>query len=446
MCIEKMRELSLAALFVSLVALSSASAQAPTAMAAAIENPGTPIEKLEFQGADIRSVIYFLADYGKVNVVVSPGVSGTVTIAVRNVTWKQGLDIIGRTYELAIVYEQEGYIRVLPAKTYREEVTANEQHKMTKLTLTPLKTEIIRINNSTSDDVSKAVAGLLTPRGKVTSDSRTNSLILQEIPENIPQIKDFISQLDLPPRQIMISAKLIEVNTKFLREWGTKLGFNTTGSIGRNVITQDGLSDGVTGLVTDPFGSYTLNLLHPDYSLEGLLEAVETSGSGRILAHPEITTIENKEARIQMGQKIPIKQFDASGNVTTVFEEVGTILRVTPHITADDHILMELSPERSFAEIGAQGVIISTNNAQTTVIVKNNQTAVIGGLTTEDETVTKSGIPFLKDIPVVGFFFSYNKITRESRDLIIFVTPTIIESSLASVPTGAGSAAAENGQ
>lgn len=444
MRVEKMKMWSVVALIVSLVSLSSASAQAQNATAAAIENPGKPIEKLEFQGADIRSVIYFLADYGKVNVVVSPGVSGTVTISVRDVTWKQGLDIIGRTYGLAVVYEQEGYIRVLPAKTYREEITATEQHKMNKLTLTPLATKIVRINNSTSDDVSKAVAGLLTERGRVTSDARTNSLILREIPENIPEILDFISQLDLPPRQIMISAKLIEVNSKFLREWGTKLGFSTSGSIGRNVITQNGVSDGVTGLVTDPFGSYTLNLIHPDYGLEGLLEAVETSGNGRILAHPEITTIENKEARIQMGQKIPIKQFDASGNVTTIFEEVGTILRVTPHITADDQILMELSPERSFAEIGAQGVIISTNNAQTTVIVKNNQTAVIGGLTTEDETYTRTGIPFLKDVPILGFFFSYTKKSRESRDLIIFVTPTIIESSIASVPSGAGSAAAEN--
>lgn len=244
----------------------------------------------------------------------------------------------------------------------------------------------------------------------------------------------------------MISAKLVEVNSKFLREWGTRMGFQTSATVGRNLLTSDAVSDGVTGLVTDPFGSYTFNLIHPDYSLDALLEAVETSGNGRILAHPEITTIENKEARIQMGQKIPIKQFDASGNVTTIFEEVGTILRVKPHITADDQILMELSPERSFAEIGPQGVVISTNNAQTTVVVKNNQTAVIGGLTTEDESITKSGIPFLKDIPIVGFFFSYNKTIRESRDLIIFVTPTIIESSLASVPTGAGSAAAENDQ
>ena len=446
MRVKKMRKCSLAALFVFLVAVSGVSAQEPNAAAAALENPGKPIEKLEFQGADIRSVIYFLADYGKVNVVVSPDVSGTVTIAVRNVTWKQGLDIIGRTYDLAIVYEQEGYIRVLPAPVYREEVTSNEKHKMEKLTLTPLKTEIIRINNSTSDDVSNAVAGLLTSRGRVISDPRTNSLILREIPEKIPEIKNFISQLDLPPRQIMISAKLIEVNSKFLREWGTRLGFTTTGSIGRNTISQDGVSDGVTGRVSDPFGSYTLNLLHPDYSLDGLLEAVESSGKGRILAHPEITTIENKEARIQMGQKIPIKQFDASGNVTTIFEEVGTILRVTPHITADDMILMELHPERSFAEIGPQGVIISTNNASTTVVVKNNQTAVIGGLTTEDENVTKSGIPFLKDIPIVGFFFSYTKKTRESRDLIIFVTPTIIENSLASSSSGAGSGAIENGQ
>ncbi|MFQ5607451.1 MAG: secretin N-terminal domain-containing protein, partial [Candidatus Zixiibacteriota bacterium] len=300
-----------------------------------------------------------------------------------------------------------------------------------KQTLTPLETEIIRINNSTSNDVSKAVAGLLTDRGKVSSDPRTNSLILQEIPENIPKIIDFITELDLPPRQIMISAKLIEVNSKFLQELGTRLGFTANGTSGQATVNSAGTSDGVTGRITDPFGTYSFNLVHPDYTVDGLVNAIISDGNGKILAHPEITTIENKQARIQMGQKIPIKQFDESGNVTTIFEQVGTILHVTPHITADDQILMELKPERSFAEIGAQGVVISTNNASTNVIVHNGQTAVIGGLTTDDENTTESGIPVLKDIPVLGYLFSYSKKTRESRDLIIFVTPTIIESTLA---------------
>lgn len=394
------------------------------------KDPGTPIEKLEFQGADIRSVVYFLADYGDVNVVVDPDVKGTVTISVRNVLWRQGLEIIGRTYDLAIVDESDGFIRVVPRAEYHAEMTEMERYKKDRQELAPLTTEIVRINNSTAVDVSKAVEGLLTARGKVTPDSRTNSVILQDVPENIPTIQEYIGKLDLPPRQIKISAQLIEMNSNYLYELGMRFEFfgqdNGDPSFS-NTATSDGASR-----VADPFGSYSFSVVDTDWFLDGVLHTVVADGKAKVLAHPEITTIENKQARIQMGQKIPIKQFDESGNVTTTFEEVGTILHVTPHITADNQILMELNPERSFAEISSAGVIISTNNAQTNVIVENGQTAVIGGLTTEDEIESEAGIPVLKDIPLLGNLFKYRTKDVESRDLIILVTPTIVEGTLAS--------------
>lgn len=391
-----------------------------------------PIKKLEFQGADIRSVIYFLADYGGVNVVVAPKVEGTVTISVKNVTWEQGLDIIGRTYGLAIVKEDAGYYRVLPAVDYRDEERQVNEHLLSKENLTTLDTRIIRIGNSTAENISKAIKGLMTSRGKVTADSRTNSIILQEVPDKIDRIVDFISELDAPPRQIKISAQLIEVNTDYLSEIGVFIGFNATTTSGSATISNSATSDG-SSLVTSPFGEYTFSIVDPDYDIMAKVAALVADGKGKIIAHPEITTIENSEARIQMGQKIPIKQFDQSGNVTTVFEEVGTILTVTPHITSDNMILMKLRPERSFAEIGPQGVVISTNNAETNVIVRDGQTSVIGGLTTQDEVESEVGIPLLKDIPIIGNLFRYKKKTRVSRDLIIFVTPTIIPYDLATV-------------
>ncbi len=406
------------------------------AQSADVQAPGTPIEKLEFQGADIRTVIYFLADYGDVNVVVAPDVKGSVTISVKNVTWKQGLEIIGRTYELAIVYEESGYIRVLPASVYRQETTDIEKHKLDKQTLTPLQTMIIRINNSTSEDVVNAVEGLLTIRGKAISDPRTNSIILRDVPDNIPEMQRFIAELDQPPRQIKISTQLLEVNSKYLLELGAELAFSTTGTSGATAISNTGATTGVTDRVADEFGRYKVGAINPDWTLDALVATIVSDGKGRIVAHPEITTIENKEARIQMGQKVPIKQFDRSGNVTTIFEEVGTILRVTPHITADDHVLMQLSPERSFAEISAAGVIISTNNASTNIIVRDGQTAVIGGLTTEDSNELEVGIPIIKDIPILGNLFKYTKKTKESRDLIILVTPTIVQQDLASNTAG----------
>ncbi len=402
------------------------------AQSASEQKPGTPIEKLEFQGADIRTVIYFLADYGNVNVVVAPKVTGSVTVSVKNVTWKQGLEIIGRTYDLAIVYEEGGYIRVLPAETYRTEITDIEKHKLTKQTLSPLVTRIIHINNSTSGDVVKAVEGLLTIRGRVVSDPRTNSIILQDVPDNIPEMERFIAELDQSPRQIKISTQLLEVNSKYLLELGTELAFTTNGSSNSTALNNSAQTKGVTDRVTDEFGSYKFGAINSSWTVDALISTIVSDGKGKIVAHPEITTIENKEARIQMGQKVPIKQFDRSGNVTTIFEQVGTILRVTPHITADDKVLMELNPERSFAEISAAGVIISTNNAHTNIIVHDGQTAVIGGLTTEDSNELEVGIPIIKDIPILGNLFKYTKTAKESRDLIILVTPTIVRDDLAS--------------
>ncbi|MBU1751672.1 MAG: type II and III secretion system protein [Chloroflexi bacterium] len=159
-----------------------------------------------------------------------------------------------------------------------------------------------------------------------------------------------------------------------------------------------------------------------------------SDGKGKIIAHPEITTLDNTEARIQMGQKVPVKQFDESGNVVIKFEEVGTILVVTPHITAENQVLMYLKPERSTYQFDPNGVIINTNNAETRVIVENGQTAVIGGLTTQDEVESVIGVPLLKDIPVLGMLFRFRQVRTENRDLVIFVTPSIVEEGIAMKP------------
>ncbi len=389
-----------------------------------------PIENLQFQSADIRSVLTFLSDYGGVNVVVAPRVTGTVTIKLTNVQWKDALDIIGRTYNLSIIHEESGFIRVLPSDEYRKELSEMEKHKKEQRTLVELETKIIKIANSTSNDIEKAVASLLSERGKASSDSRSNSIILQEVPSNMQNVIGYIKELDKPARQIKISARLLEISSQGIEELGlqwTAQGTYTTES-GRSYPQ----SASVNALrTTDYAGQYTVSMLQHGWSVDAIIEAFVKDDKGRIIAHPEITTIDNKEAKIQMGQKIPVKQFDESGNLVIKFEEVGTILTVTPHITAENQILMELAPERSSYQFDPNGVIINTSNARTTVIVNNGETAVIGGLTTEDELETVIGVPILKDIPIIGRIFKYTNKRIETRDLVIFVTPTIIETDLA---------------
>lgn len=396
-------------------------------------DPQEPIKNLSFQAAEIRSVIRFLADYGKVNVVVAPAVDGNVTISLANVTWKEALEIIGRTYDLAVVYEEQGYIRILPATDYRKEASEMQKHLKEQESLVNLETQIIRISNSTAATVVDAVKSLLSARGKASADTRTNSIVLQELPDQIDQVIEYISVLDRAPRQIRISAQLLEINSNSVSELG--INWTMNGSTGGIVTDADGnvvretrhTSTQSLDRVAGPAGQFQITTIQDSWDLEARISALVNSGKGKIIAHPEITTIENSEARIQMGQKVPIKQFDESGNTVIVFEEVGTLLRVTPHITSGNRILMHLRPERSSFVFDPSGVIINTNNAETRVIVENGQTAVIGGLTTEDEVETKVGIPILMDIPLLGNLFSYTIKRVESRDLVIFVTPTIVE-------------------
>lgn len=392
-----------------------------------------PLRSIEFQAADIRYVFNSLADEGGVNIVVAPEVTGSVTIKLREVTWRSAMDIIGNTYNLAVVEEASGYYRVLPQEQYRKEVSEREKHNLEQRQIAALETQIVKISNSNSDDIEKAVKSLLTERGKATSDPRSNSIIVQEVPTNLQKVLSYISELDKPARQIKISAQLVEISSESLEEVGLKWiaeGTYTTES-GRSYVQEGGV---LANRNTDVAGRYTVTALQHGWSVEAIIEAMVKDGKGKIIAHPEITTIDNSEAKIQMGQKVPIKQFDESGNVVTRFEEVGTILTVTPHITAENQVLMHLSPERSTYVFDPNGVIINTSNAETRVIVSNGQTAVIGGLTTQDEVESNLGVPVLKDIPLLGNLFRYKNKRTESRDLVIFVTPTIVDDNLAMKP------------
>ncbi len=395
-----------------------------------LKDPEAPIKNLHFQSADVRSVFTFLAEHGGVNVVVAPGVSGTVTIKLNDVKWRTAMEIIGRTYNLAVVDEEAGYIRVLRDEDHRKEVTESERHKKEKRELAELETKIVKIANSTSDDIVLAVKSLLTDRGAATSDSRSNSIIIQEVPANMPRLMGFIAELDKPARQIKISARLLEMFTTDDEEIG--IDWSASGTYTTESGRSYPQSGGVNALrTTDHVAQYHVSALQHGWSVDAVVEAIVQSDRGRIIAHPEITTIDNSPAKIQMGQKVPVKQFDESGNVVIKFEEVGTILTVTPHLTAENRILMELAPERSTYQFDPNGVIINTSNAQTTVIVNNGETAVIGGLTTEDEVESEIGVPILKDIPLLGRLFKYTNVRTETRDLIIFVTPTIVDDEVA---------------
>ena len=394
------------------------------------------IKSLNFQNANIHTVLNFLAEYADVNIVSAPSVEGTVTFNLQNVTWDQALEIVTRTYGLTAVQEH-GYVRVVPTVDYQAERAASAKSNVEHSMLVPLVTEILKVNYAAAAELVTPVKGLLTERGSAEADERTNQLIIREVPENLPAVLEFVVSLDRPIEQIKISAKLVEISTEDLFELGVRWSLTGTSTIDGNPATTTTTVE--TDKVSDRVGSFTFDALTSGIDIEAAISALSSTGKVRVVAHPEVTTVDNNEARIQMGQKIPIKQFDAAGNVVVEFTEVGTILRVTPHITAEDKILMHLFPERSTYQFDPNGVIINTSNAETKVVVDNGQTAVIGGLTTQDVIESHVGVPFLKDIPLLGHLFGFTQRKTVDRDLVIFVTPTVVDKEDMTMHSSAGS-------
>jgi len=413
-----------------------------------IEQPidDTPqlIKSISLTNADIKSVMMYLAAYSDINIVVSPKIKAEVTVRLANVTWRQALDIILETYGLVGV-ESEDYIRVVGAEDYYSEKRALEMYNAEQATLKNLRTRIITIKYNVASELSKAVKGLLSPRGTVAVDERTNSLILRDLPDNLDRVEELIMMLDIETRQIKISAQLLEIESRTLRQMG--VDWRVLDGTGSTLF--DPLSDPdnpepseywpfgdyqqtATGQISgDPISSFYYHTTKDSYLIHALLKMSESSNKVKVIAHPEITTVDNVEAFIQMGQKIPIKQFDPSGNTVITFSDVGIQLRVTPHVTSENRVLLNLKPERSSYQFDPNGVIINTQNAETNVVVDNGQTAVIAGLTKQEELRIRIGIPILKDIPLLGYLFSYDKKEVQSKDLVIFVTPTIIDENIA---------------
>jgi type IV pilus secretin PilQ/predicted competence protein len=391
---------------------------------------GKKISALNFQNADMQSVLSFLADYGGVNIVSSPAVDVSVTLSLQDVTWRQALDILLKTYSLSGV-EENGYIRVLPTPEFLQEQALLEKRRAEQIAMVPLETAVIPVKHGTAGDMVKSIRQVVSQRGTIDTDERTNSVVIRDTPEHIEKVKRLVETLDKETHQIKISSQLLEVESGSM----TELGIDWSLASRRSAQLLDGdKSEGsfsqTANLVSDPTASYTFATVQGDFDIEGAISALCSSNKGKIIAHPEITTVDNREAFIQMGQKVPIKQFDEAGNVVIQFEEVGTILRVTPHVTSENRILLRLKPERSSYTIDVAGVIINTNNAETNVVVENGQTAVIGGLTTQTETKIRTGIPILKDVPLLGYLFRYTRTEVTDRDLVIFVTPTIVTNEM----------------
>ena len=385
-------------------------------------------DHIVFQGASIQAVFQFLAREGNVNIVLNPNVTGTVTMELVDVSWDEAFNIVLTTYNLRKLQEP-GCIRIVTESDYMDKDIRKREYEKRRIDLIEPVTKIYSIQYASADEMAEALSAVLTRRGKIQVDARTNSLLITEIEDNFPVLEDMIHELDVEAKQIRINAKIVLIDADYTREMGIQWSADKITETGEKKTTAS-ITPGLGELI----GTFTWGTISGEYNISAMLAAAITSGKGTIVDHPEITTLDNREAEIFSGKEITITipgGVGASGATQTI--RAGTRLTVTPHVTAEDRIMLTLSVERT-AEAGSEAsaagggvVTVLTRNASTQMIVDNGGTAVIGGLTGEEEKTEESGVPLLKDLPLIGPIFKKTRKVNTSSDLIIFVTPTVIE-------------------
>lgn len=404
------------------------------------------IPVLEFTNTDVRSVFRLLSEYSAVDIVVDPAVTGNVTTVVTNKTWQDVVHIVAKMMNLTITNEL-GYLYAQKTEDYQKRLLEKASASTAQDQSVKLQRKIIRISNAKADEMEKAVKDLSSPRGKITVVPRTNSLIIVDGPEQIAAIEKVLQQLDQETNQILIEARLVQVQSNALQEMGVNWQLGSGAGMGLSTAPTVGLGGGSGSLNAGPFkGAQITNNTPASQSAQtvafGLLNGnlgvaishLLQTGKAEVLATPQIMTLDNKEAIIKMGDQIPLLSRDLSGNTVVKYVDAGTELTVNPQITAPDRVLLHLKPKKNGYTQSGNNFIINVQEAETDVVVSDGETVVIGGLVERKEELSETGVPLLKDIPLLGALFRFTHKEIVKKDLAIFVTPRIIRRQLSMVP------------
>ena len=401
---------------------------------------------LDFKDADIANILRLIAEVSDLNVIAGEEVAGKVTIRLVDVPWDQALDVILLTKGLGFV-RVGNVLRIAPLETLKLEAEARLQDRRAKEKLEDLIVKLQPVNYASVKDVKDLVKKLLSKRGTVNTDTRTNTLIIKDIPSVVQEATALVKAIDTQTPQVLIEAKIVEANLSFSRALGSFWGFqyNANGSSGGapDFHLADGANPDVFGIgpqisnfiAANPIldannGFMTLGLLGLDdhIQLDLALEAAESNNKGKVISSPRVVTLDNREAIIKQGVAI---KFEAAtrDKITISFIDAVLELKVTPHITANRSIIMKLKISRNAPSISAssgevQG--IDKNEANTEALVRDGETIVLGGIYVVDSGRAQTKTPFLADIPLLGVAFQSNSVQDERRELLIFVTPRII--------------------
>lgn len=413
---------------------------------------------LNFQDIDVRAVLQIIADFTKTNLVTSDSVTGKVTLRLQNVPWDQALALILKAKGLA-QRDMGNVILVAPAEEIAKREKQEFEAKKQLEDLAPLHSAMIHINYAKAEDIASLLKAkentMLSPRGNVTVDDRTNALLLKDTADKLDEIRKLVDKLDIPVQQVLVESRIVVANDDFSKELGARFGATGVASKGANggiglsgslegtdTITSSApapfsmptLSNrlGVSLPVANPAGQIALSILSSDYLVDLELSAMQAEGRGEVLSNPRVITSNQTEAAIEQGVEIPYLEASSSGAATVAFKKAVLSLKVKPHITPDGHVIMDLAVNKDNVGTIYQGVpSVNTREVTTQVLVNNGETIVLGGIYEQNRLHEVSKVPLLGDIPVLGRLFQHTSDTNSKAELLIFVTPKILKESQA---------------
>ncbi|AWI55271.1 type IV pilus secretin PilQ [Aquabacterium olei] len=439
--------------------------------------PGYAGERLSlnFQNIEVRSLLQVIADFTNFNVVTSDSVTGNVTLRLKDVPWDQALDIILQAKGLGV--RKSGNVLWIAPK---DEINAKEkldlEAKAQVAQLEPTRTQSFQLNYTKAEVIARGLLGtstggssgstasrILSPRGSVIFETRTNQLFVSDIPSKLEEVQQMIAKIDIPVRQVLIEARIIEAVDSFGRTLGARLGTANQTAVASAGKLNLGVSGNYSGVVNETgqnlsgsaasvANSYFVNLpaqalstgasaasigvslfsSSVNHALNLEISALEADGKGKVVSSPRVITADQVKAIIESGEELPYQQATSSGATSVTFRKANLKLEVTPQITPEGSIIMSVDINKdSVGRVTTAGFAINTKHVETQVLVENGGTVVIGGIFTQSEDETENKVPLLGDIPVVGFFFKNNVRNRARSELLVFLTPKVVSDKTA---------------
>ncbi|OOG22722.1 pilus assembly protein PilQ [Thioalkalivibrio denitrificans] len=414
---------------------------------------------LNFQDIEVRSVLQLIADFTDLNVVVSDSVTGNITLRLRNVPWDQALDIVLRSRGLDM-REAGNVIYVAPS----EEIAAREklefESQQAVQELAPLRAEFIQVNYARAEEVAAIIrserATFMSDRGSLTVDNRTNTLLVQDTEAKLNDVRRLVDRLDVPVQQVLIETRIVIASDDFARDLGARFGVSGRGRDGRTTTGVAGnltASDAIVGTTT-PFpagrpalanrlnvslpaspanrGQFALSILRPDVLLDLEISALQVEGRGEIISSPRVITANGQTAMIKQGERIPYQEATSSGATAVQFIEAVLSTEVTPQITPNGNIILNIKVNKDNpGTLEVQGTpSIETREVETQVFVRNGETVVLGGVYEIDSLETLEKVPFFGDLPGLRHLFRRTGTSTRKAELLIFVTPKVIEEDM----------------